>query len=234
MVDRDHRKLSVARQRKLLGLARSSVYYRSAPSRKGDVELMRKIDEHYTDCPFYGTRRMTRVLRREGVCINRKKVRRLMRLMGLEAQCPKPDLSRPAPGHTVYPYLMKEIAVERPNQAWRADITYIRLEDGFVYLAAIMDWFSRKALAWELSDTMDTAFCVNALQRAFATHGQPEIFNTDQGCQFTSQEWTELLKERGIRISMDGRGGALDNVFVERLWRSLKYEEACLTVGRAA
>lgn len=225
MIDRSHRKLSVVRQCRLLGLSRSSAYYTPSGPRKEDLALMSRIDRHYTDCPFYGSRQMTRVLRREGLQINRKKVRRLMRLMGLEAQCPKPNLSKPAPGHTVYPYLMKGIKVNRPNQAWCADITYISLEDGFVYLVAVMDWFSRKVLAWELSNSLDTAFCSNALRKAFATHGQPEVFNTDQGCQFTSQEWAGLLKERGIKISMDGRGRALDNVFVERLWRSVKYEE---------
>lgn len=225
MIDRSNRSLSVVRQCRLLGLPRSSAYYVPSGPGKKDLELMKRIDEIYTTCPFYGSRQMTRALRRNGLRVNRKKVRRLMRMMGLEAQCPKPNLSKPAPGHTVYPYLMKSIKADRPNQAWCADITYIRLEGGFVYLVAIMDWFSRKVLAWELSNSLDTAFCTDALQRAFRTHGAPEVFNTDQGCQFTSQEWTGLLKERDIRISMDGRGRALDNVFVERLWRSVKYEE---------
>lgn len=225
MIDRSNRRLSVARQCRLLGLARSSAYYVPSGPGKRDLELMRRIDELYTTCPFYGSRQMTRALRRDGLTINRKRVRRLMRMMGLEAQCPKPNLSKPAPGHTVYAYLMKSLKVDRPNQAWCSDITYIRLEEGFVYLVAIMDWFSRKVLAWELSNSLDTAFCTEALQRAFRAHGTPEVFNTDQGCQFTSQEWTGLLKDRGIRISMDGRGRALDNVFVERLWRSVKYEE---------
>lgn len=225
MIDRSNRSPSVVRQCRLLGLPRSSAYYVPSGAGKKGLELMRRIDKLYMTCPFYGSRQMTRALRRDGLRVNRKKVRRLMRMMGLEAQCPKPNLSKPAPGHTVYPYLMKSLKVDRPNQAWCADITYIRLEEGFVYLVAIMDWFSRKVLAWELSNSLDTAFCTEALQRAFRTHGTPEVFNTDQGCQFTSQEWTELLKERGIRISMDGRGRALDNVFVERLWRSVKYEE---------
>jgi putative transposase len=228
MIDRTHGRLSVVRQCRLVGLARSSAYYQPVEPRKEDLELMRKMDELYTKHPFYGSRQMSRALRREGFHANRKRTRRLMRLMGLEAQCPKPNLSKPAPGHKVYPYLMKSIQVDRPNRAWCSDITYIRLEGGFVYLVAIMDWFSRKVLAWELSNSLDTAFCTEALQRAFATHGQPEVFNTDQGCQFTSKEWTELLKDRQIRISMDGRGRALDNVFVERLWRSVKYEEVYL------
>lgn len=225
MIDRGYPKISVVRQCALAGLPRSSAYYKPLEPRKANHDLMRRIDEIYTEYPFFGSRQMARYLRREGFRANRKRVRRLMLLMGLEAQCPKPNLSKPAPGHTIYPYLMKGVTVDRPNKAWCSDITYIRLESGFVYLVAIMDWFSRKVLAWELSNSLDTAFCTKALQRAFASHGQPEIFNTDQGCQFTSQEWTGLLKERGIRISMDGRGRALDNVFVERLWRSVKYEE---------
>lgn len=225
MIDRKHRKLSVVRQCSLLRLPRSSAYYESAGPRKEDLEVMRRIDEYYTKWPFFGSRQMTRILRREGRRINRKKVRRLMRLMGLEAQYPKPNLSRPAPGNKIYPYLMKGMTIDQPNQAWCADITYIRLEGGFVYLVAVMDWFSRKVLAWELSNTLDTAFCTEALQKAFTTHGTPEVFNTDQGCQFTSREWVSLLQHRSIKISMDGRGRALDNVFVERLWRSVKYEE---------
>jgi putative transposase len=186
------------------------------------------MDEIYTDHPFYGVRQMTRVLRREGDRVNPKRIRRLMRLMGLEAQCPKPNLSKPAPGHKVYPYLMKSMKLDGANQAWCADITYIRLEGGFVYLVAIMDWYSRKVLAWELSNTFDTAFCLKCLKRAAETHGIPAVMNTDQGSQFTSDAWIEELERPGVAISMDGRGRALDNAFIERLWRSVKYEEVYL------
>jgi len=168
---------------------------------------------------------MRRVLKREGQWVNPKRIRRLMRLMGLEAQCPKPNLSKPAPGHKVYPYLMKTMTIDGANQAWCADITYIRLEGGFVYLVAIMDWFSRKVIAWESSNTFDTAFCLKCLKRAVKTHGKPAVMNTDQGSQFTSDGWTGELLRLDVTISMDGRGRALDNVFIERLWRSVKYEE---------
>lgn len=225
MIDRQHRKVPLARQCQLIGLARSTAYHRSRQRPDKDAVLRNRIDELYTDCPFYGSRQMRDALRREGWQVGRKRVRRLMRLMGLEAQCPKPDLSRPAKGHKVYPYLMRGLRVDRPNKAWCADITYIRMENGFMYLMAVMDWHSRKVLSWELSNTLDTGFCLRALKDAIHTHGTPEVFNTDQGCQFTSLEWTGVLKEHGIRISMDGRGRALDNAFVERLWRSLKYEE---------
>jgi putative transposase len=185
---------------------------------------MRRIGGVYTDHPFFGSRRMAAWLRREGHPVSRKRVGRLMRRMGLEAIYPKPSTSRPSPGHKVYPYLLRRLEIARPDQAWSADITYIRLEKGFVYLAAIIDWHSRKALSWRPSNTLDTAFCLDCLEDA-PGQGVPGIFNTDQGCQFTSQAFTGRLEAAGIKISMDGRGRALDNVFVERLWRSVKYEE---------
>jgi putative transposase len=186
---------------------------------------MRRLDELYLATPFYGTRRMVAVLRREGWSVNRKRVRRLMRLMGLEAIYQKPNTSRPHPAHKVSPYLLRGLAIGRPNQVWCADITYIPMARGFVYLVAVMDWFSRRVLAWRLSITMETDFCVDALQDAMARHGRPDIFNTDQGVQFSSAAFLDELQARGVRISMDGRGRFLDNIFIERLWRSLKYEE---------
>ena len=188
---------------------------------------MRLLDEQYTATPYYGVRRMTALLRQRGYAVNPKRLGRLLRLMGLEALYPKPRLSQPAAGHTIYPYLLRGVTVDRVNQVWSADITYIRLQTGFVYLVAVMDWFSRYVLSWTISITMDLSFCVEALEQALG-QGRPEIFNTDQGGQFTSQAFTARLKEGGIRISMDGRGRALDNVFVERLWRSVKYEEVYL------
>ena len=188
---------------------------------------MRLLDEQYTATPFYGIRRMTAWLRSRGYAVNHKRVGRLLRQMGLEAIYPKPRLSQPAAGHVIYPYLLRGITVNRVNQVWSADITYVRLAGGFVYLVAVIDWCSRYVLSWAVSITMDVAFCVEALEQALR-HGQPEIFNTDQGAQFTSLAFTERLKNGGIRISMDGRGRALDNVFVERLWRSVKYEEVYL------
>ena len=188
---------------------------------------MRALDEVYTATPFYGSRRLQAALQRRGWTVNRKRVQRLMRLMGIEAVGPKPRLSQAHPGHRVYPYLLREVAVERVDQVWSCDITYIRLRSGFVYLMAVLDWFSRYVLAWELSVTLDGQFCRDALERALAT-GRPEIFNTDQGAQFTSDAFTSLLRAAEVQISMDGRGWALDNVFVERLWRSVKYEEVYL------
>ncbi len=225
MIKRQERKVTVKRQCELLGLARSTGYYRPRGESAENLALMRRIDEIYTEHPFYGVRQMTRVLRHEGHTVNPKRIRRLLRLMGLEAQCPKPNLSKPAPGHKVYPYLMKSMKLDGANQAWCADITYIRLEAGFVYLVAIMDWFSRKVIARELSNSFDTAFCLSCLKRAVQTHGKPAVMNTDQGSQFTSDAWTGELLRLGVTISMDGRGRALDNVFIERLWRSVKYEE---------
>lgn len=191
------------------------------------LNLMRLIDEKYLSCPFYGTRRMRKYLRDEGHNVNRKRIQRLMRLMGIEAIYPKPNLSRPDNAARKYPYLLRGLAITRPNQVWSTDITYIRLERGFVYLTAVIDWHSRYVISWELSNTLDTEFCLNALDRALVKM-RPEIFNTDQGVQFTSEAFTGRLTQAGISISMDGRGRALDNIFVERLWRSLKYENIYL------
>ena len=190
-----------------------------------DLAVMRRMDELHLAWPFYGSRRMAAVLRREGWPVNRKRVKRLMRVMGLEAIYQKPNTSRRHPDHKVYPYLLRGLVIDRPNQVWCADITYIPMAKGFVYLVAVMDWFSRRVLAWRVSITMETDFCVEALQEAMDRHGQPEIFNTDQGVQFTSAAFLDELETRGVRISMDGKGRFLDNIFIERLWRSLKYEE---------
>jgi putative transposase len=227
LIEPAHPQLSIRRQCALLGLARSTLYDQPLGASAENLQLMRVLDEQYTATPFYGVRRMTAWLRGQGYTVNRKRVARLMRVMGLEALYPKPRLSQPAAGQMIYPYLLRGVTVERLNQVWSADITYIRLQGGFVYLVAVMDWFSRYVLSWAVSITMDTAFCVEALDQALG-HGHPEIFNTDQGVQFTSQAFTARLKEGGIRISMDGRGRALDNVFVERLWRTVKYEEVYL------
>jgi putative transposase len=211
----------------MVGLARSSWYYQRKGESDENLQLMRLLDEQYTKTPFYGVARMTAWLRREGYAVNEKRVRRLLRLMGVEAIYPKPQLSRAGETVVRYPYLLREMAIERPNQVWSTDITYIRMPRGFLYLVAIIDWYSRYVLAWELSNTLDTAFCLAALERAFAVT-QPEIFNTDQGVQFTSQAYIERLVAAQVRISWDGRGRALDNVFVERLWRTVKYEEVYL------
>jgi putative transposase len=225
LVDRSDADLSIVTQCRLLKVARSTLYYRAAALSADDLRLMRWLDEQYLATPFYGSRRMVAVLRRDGEVVNRKRVRRLMRLMGIEAIYQKPNTSRRHPEHKVYPYLLRDLVIDRPNQVWCADITYIPLAKGFVYLVAVMDWFSRRVLAWRLSIGMDMAFCVEALRDAMDHHGQPEIFNTDQGSQFTSAPFTRLLSDNLIRISMDGRGSWRDNVFVERLWRTVKYEE---------
>jgi putative transposase len=222
-----NKNISLSRQCELLGLSRSALYYRGMGVREEDLELMRLLDEQYTKTPFYGSRRMTASLRSAGYSVNRKRVVRLMRDMGLEAIYPKPKLSRAARGHKIYPYLLRTKKVTAADQVWCADITYIRLSRGFLYLVAVMDWWSRYVLSWELSITLDADFCVSALERALESDS-PEIFNTDQGVQFTSEAFLAPLKEREILISMDGRGRALDNVFVERLWRSVKYEEVYL------
>jgi putative transposase len=222
-LDMEHKKLSVRRQCGLMGLARSGAYRKRAPPKESDHALMRRLDELYTACPFYGSRRMAFELK-----VNRKRVQRLMRLMGIEALGPKPSTSKPAPGHKIYPYLLRNMSIDRPNQAWATDITYIPLEHGFFYLAAIMDWASRAVLSWRLSNTMDVSFCVDALEEALARFGKPEIFNSDQGSQFTSAAFTGVLEKAGIQISMDGRGRCMDNIFIERLWRSLKYEDIYL------
>jgi len=225
LVDHDDRALAVVAQCRLLKVARSTLYYQPVPVSADDLAAMRRMDELYLAYPFYGSRRMVAVLRREGWAVNRKRVRRLMRLMGLWAIYQKPNTSRQHPEHTVYPYLLRGLTIDRPNQVWCADITYIPMAKGFVYLVAVMDWFSRRVLAWRMSITMDAEFCVEALRDAMGRHGQPEIFNTDQGSQFTSADFVGELAGRKVRISMDGRGRYLDNIFIERLWRSLKYEE---------
>ena len=228
MIEPDHPRLSTKRQCRLLGLPRSSYYHQPRPQRTEDLGLMRVIDEAYLAQPVFGSRQMLRWLRRQGYVINRKRVQRLMRLMGLEAIYPKPNLSRPQPGQQVYPYLLRKLLVDRPNQVWATDITYVPIAGGFIYLCAVIDWYSRAVLAWELSNTLDASFCVRAVQRALARYGTPEIFNTDQGCQFTSKEFTQVLLARGVKLSMDGKGRCLDNVFVERLWRTVKYDEIYL------
>ena len=215
------------RQCELLGVCRSSVYYEPVPVSGEDLELMRLIDRQYLRTPFYGTRRMVVVLGQQGHPVERKRVQRLMRTMGLEAIYPKPRTSKPGAGHKVYPYLLRGLAITRANHVWATDITYIQMAHGFLYLVAVIDWASRYVLSWRLSNTLDDAFCVDALELALA-HGRPEIFNSDQGAQFTSTGFTDLLDGAGVRISMDGKGRCLDNVFVERLWRSLKYEEVYL------
>jgi putative transposase len=227
LIEPEHPQLSLRRQCAVLGLARSSLYYQPVQARAEDLQLMRLIDEQYTATPFYGIRRMTAWLRHQGYAVNHKHVRRLLRQMGLEAIYAKPRLSQPAEGHQVYPYLLRGVPITRANQVWSADITYVCLQTGFVYLVAVMDWFSRYVLSWAVSITLDVPFCLEALEQAL-TRGPPEIFNTDQGAQFTSRAFTERLQHRGVQISMDGRGRALDNVFVERLWRTVKYEEVYL------
>lgn len=224
MIKPEHPKLSLSRQCNLLGISRSSVYYNQQPVKADDIELMNLIDKQYLKTPFYGSRSMTTYLKRDGHDVNRKRIQRLMRLMGLEAVYPRPRTSIPYSGHTVYPYLLRGMSIDRPNQVWAADITYIPLNRGFMYLVAIMDWHSRKVLAWRVSNTMESGFCVEALQEAIERYGKPEIFNTDQGSQFTSQAFTGLLQEHGIRISMDGRGRFHDNIFIERLWWTVKYQ----------
>jgi putative transposase len=226
-IETDHPDLTVARQCALLGLARSSRYYAPLADDGTDEALMRLIDRQYTATPFYGVRRMTAWLRREDAKINPKRVRRLMRLMGLEAIYPKPRTSVKSPENKVYPYLLHGLTIDRPDQVWCADITYIPMRRGWLYLAAVMDWFSRCVLAWETSVTLDVGFCVEALRHALAL-GTPAIFNTDQGSQFTSAGFTGMLAQAGIAISMDGRARAFDNIFIERLWRSVKHEEVYL------
>ena len=202
----------------LIGLPRSTYYYEPLPESPENLRLLRRLDELYMTLPFFGSRRMAVMLE-----VNRKRAQRLMHILGIEALYPKPNLSRPAPGHQIYPYLLRDVPIIRPNQVWSTDITYIPMQGGFLYLVAVMDWFSRFVLSWELSNTMEIGFCLAAQQSAFR-FGQPEIWNNDQGSQFTAADFLAPLKRRGISISMDGRGRALDNVFIERLWRSLKYE----------
>src|SRR5690348_12600828 len=225
---RDHPELSVRRQCGLLGVARSGVYRPPRPANDNNLMLMRRIDELFTAWPFLGSRRLTVLLRAEGYSINRKRVQRLMRRMGISALAPKPKTTKPAPGHKIFPYLLRDVTIDRPNQVWAADITYIPIGRGFLYLVAVIDWASRAVLSWRLSNTMDVSFCVAALEEALARFGKPEVFNTDQGSQFTSAAFTGTLAAAGVKISMDGRGRWMDNVFIERLWRSLKYEDIYL------
>ena len=227
MIEEDHPKVSVSRQCELLGLARSSYYYQLAGESAANLELMRQIDEIYTAHPYFGVRRMTAWLRKMGKIVNKKRISRLMQRLGLQAIYPKPRLSDPNKQHKKYPYLLRDVAIERRDQVWSTDITYIRLEKGFVYLAAVIDWHSRYVLSWSVSITMEADFCIDALKTALSK-GKPEIFNTDQGSQFTSEDFTSVLLRESIQISMDGKGRALDNVFVERLWRAVKYEEVYL------
>lgn len=228
LLDRDRGTVSIRRQCALLSIARSGIYRTPRPDNNYDLTLMRAIDELFTAWPFLGSRRMAIMLRAEGWPVNRKRVQRLMRKMGIAALGPKPRTTKPAPGHKIFPYLLRNMTIDRPNQVWAADITYIPIGRGFLYLVAIMDWASRAVLAWRLSNTMDVSFCVSALEEALARFGTPQIFNTDQGSQFTSAAFTGKLAQAGIKISMDGRGRWMDNVFIERLWRSLKYEDIYL------
>jgi len=225
MIERPSEDLSVRRQCALLNLARSGVYRTKPVAGADDLALMRRIDELHLELPFYGSRRMMFELDKEGRSVNRKRVQRLMRVMGIEALVPRPGTSKAAPGHKIYPYLLRGVSITEPNHVWASDITYIPMALGFLYLVAIIDWASRAVLAWRLSNTMDTGFCIEALDEALARHGTPKIFNTDQGAQFTSSAFTSRLEAAGIAISMDGRGRFMDNIFIERLWRSIKYEE---------
>ena len=224
MMDREHPELSLVRQCSLLGVSGSSLYYQPVPDSAEDLELMALMDRQYLKTPFYGSRKMTAWLRSQGYQVNRKRVRRLMRVMGLQAIYRRPNTSKPAPDHQVYPYLLKGLEINRVNQVWTADITYIPMARGFLYLVAIMDWHSRYVLAWRLSNTLEVDFCMEALAEALSK-GRPEVFNTDHGSQFTSEAFTGILLEQGIQISMDVKGRYTDNIFVERLWRSIKYEE---------
>ena len=228
MIDRARVDLSVRRQCELLRVSRSGLYYEPEPTSPEQLALMRRIDELHLKYPFFGSRKLSDALRKEGRDANRKRIQRLMRLMDLEAIAPKPKTSEPHPEHVVFPYLLRGLTISRVNQVWATDITYIPMKTGFVYLVAIMDWYSRRVLSWRLSNTLDSSFCVDALEEALAHFGQPEIFNTDQGAQFTADVFTKTLRDRAVAISMDGKGRCLDNVFVERLWRSLKYEEVYL------
>jgi putative transposase len=234
LIEPDHPRLSIVRQCELVKVNRSAYYYQPAGETALNLELMRLIDEQYLETPWYGARQMARHLRRQGHGVNRKRIGRLMRLMGLSAIYQKPNTSKPHLHHKIYPYLLRGMKIDRPNQVWCADISYIPMRRGFLYLVAIMDWASRKVLSWRLSNTMDTDFCVAALEEALARYGKPEIFNTDQGSQFTSDDFTKALEDAGIRISMDGKGRWMDNVMIERLWRSLKYECIYLHAFEAA
>src|SRR3978361_563493 len=227
MIDRGH-DLPIAKQAKALGISRGSVYYLPRPVPAADLAVMRRMDELHLELPFAGSRMLRDLLNKEGVAIGRCHVATLMKRLRIEALYRKPSTSKPAPGHKIYPYLLRGLTIGRPNQVWAMDITYVPMARGFVYLAAVIDWFSRRVLSWRLSITMEADFCVEALEEALARHGKPEIFNTDQGSQFTSHAFTSVLRQAGIAISMDGKGAWRDNVFVERLWRSVKYEEIYL------
>jgi len=229
MVDPEHGALSITRQCGLVSIARSSFYYEGRGESPLNLRLMRLIDEQFLETPFFGSRQMKRWLHRQGYTVSRKRVRRLMRLLGLQAIFQRPRTSQPHPEHRIYPYLLREVQITRPNHVWCADVTYIPLQRGFLYLVAVMDWASRKVLSWCLSNTLEASFCVEALEEAVERYGPPEIFNTDQGSQFTGIDFTEALKDAGIRISMDGKGRWMDNIFIERLWRSLKYEQVYLS-----
>lgn len=224
MVEAHHHRLSIVKQCSLLKISRSSLYYEAMGESPLNLKLMRLIDEQFLETPYYGARQMARYLRRQGYWTNRKRIRRLMFKMGLMAIYQKPNTSKPHPEHKIYPYLLRGIDIQKPNQVWCADITYIPMRKGFLYLMAVMDWHSRKVLSWRLSNTLDTDFCVGALEEAISRYGKPDIFNTDQGSQFTSFDFTQALKDAGVKISMDGKGRWMDNVMIERLWRSLKYE----------
>jgi len=227
VVDRRHPSLSVVRQCTLLGISRSGLYYQPVGVSQEDLTLMKLIDCQYLATPFYGARRMSAWLKKQGYKVNRKRVRRLMRIMGLKAIYRRPRTSKPAPDHKIYPYLLSGMEITRPNQVWAADITYIPMARGFLYMVAIIDWYSRYVLSWRLSNTLDAGFCIEALKEALRK-GQPDIFNTDQGAQFTDEAFTGLLQQHGVRISMDGKGRYSDNLFIERLWRTVKYEEVYL------
>jgi putative transposase len=229
MIERGHPRVSISRQCELLKLSRSSVYYVPREPCQEDLELMYLIDRQHLETPYYGSRKMQVHLQRQGHRINRKRVQRLMRTMGIQAVYPRPRTSIPGDRHKIYPYLLKGLKIDRPNQVWAADISYLPLARGFMYLVAIIDGYSRKVLSWRVSNAMDTDFCIDALEEALQRHGTPEIFNTDQGVQFTSEAFTSVLKDHGIRISMDGKGCYHDNIFVERLWRSVKHECVYLT-----
>ncbi|MEO6434635.1 MAG: IS3 family transposase [Tepidisphaeraceae bacterium] len=227
MIDREH-ELSITKQAKIVGIARSTVYYLPRPVSAEDLALMKQIDKLHTDFPFAGSRMLRRLLASDGSKVGRRHVKTLMQRMGVEALYRKPRTTKPEPGHKIYPYLLRSVEITRPNQVWATDITYIPMARGFVYLAAVLDWFSRRVLAWRVSITMEADFCVAALEEALAKHGKPEIFNTDQGSQFTGAAFTGVLIKHDIKISMDGKGAWRDNVFVERLWKSVKYEEVYL------
>ena len=227
MIDRKH-KLSLTQQAALLGISRGSVYYEPVPISAADLALMRRIDELHLEFPFAGSRMLRGLLAADGSKIGRRHVTTLIRRMGIEAIYRRRNTSKPAPGHRIYPYLLRGLMIDRPNHVWAIDITYIPMARGFVYLAAVMDWFARRILAWRLSNTMEASFCIDAIEEALAKYGCPQIFNTDRGSQFTSAEFTGLLISNGIEISMDGKGAWRDNVFVERFWRTIKYEEVYL------